>query len=207
VTLAVFLVGARRYRQLMVLGVLLVLAGFGTGVFQARLDAFLNPGRNLEWTSLADRREIWFAIDTAISEKPVTGYGLGSVAEFVSKSPLRHTTKAHSSHCDYRKFLFEAGIPGGMLFVLLWLSVAWTAWRHRNAAASTGHLCAAVAAVACGVLTIALVDEVMQDYAAMVLYWTVAGAALGLANRRPTDGTASPASAEKGEVSTHQGVS
>jgi O-antigen ligase len=198
VTLTVFLVGTRRYRQLAVLGALLVVAGVGTGVFQARLDAFLNPGRSLEWTSLADRREIWYAIDAGIAERPVTGHGLGAVSEFISASPLRHTTKAHSSHCDYRKFLFEMGLPGGALYVLLWISVTWSAWRKRDPATFTGHLCAAVAAVACGVLTIALVDEVMQDYAAMVLYWTLAGAALGLAGpaRTAEEVTSLPAKLE-----------
>lgn len=182
VEIIVFLVGSRRYRHLVTLGALFVVAGFGSGVFQARFDDLVNPQRSLEWSSLADRQEIWYAVDASIAERPLTGYGLGSVYAFVANSPLRHSAAALSSHCDYRKFAFESGIPGAICFVLLWTSVTWAGWRKRKTSPRERALCSAVAAIACAVMTIALVDEVMQDYAAMALYWSLAGTALGLSS-------------------------
>ncbi len=185
--LVIMLVGTRKYLYLVVFGIPFVLVGFGSGVFQARMEEFTNPRRATEWTSLEDRREIWHVLDLAIANNPVMGYGLGSVYDFVSVSPLRHGNLALSSHCDYRKFAFEAGIPGGVLFGLLWLSVVWAAWRSRGAGNLKQYLCTAAAASGAGFMVIALVDEIMQDYASMTMYWVLAGTALGLPDSRGED--------------------
>lgn len=184
--LVVFLLGTRRFTHLAVFAALILTFGLATGVFQARIDDLVNPKRTMEWDSLDDRREIWYAVDLAIAREPLKGYGLGSTYEFVASSPLRHTTKLHSSHCDYRKFLFEAGVPGGVLFVAVWLSLIWAGWRGRGSDTAKRQLSAAVAALGCGVLVIALLEEIMQDYASMALLWSIAGAAFGLDSTRPS---------------------
>lgn len=48
VTVVLCFIGARRYGTLAVCGVLFVIVGFGSGVFQARLSAFTNPSRATE---------------------------------------------------------------------------------------------------------------------------------------------------------------
>jgi O-antigen ligase len=187
VALAVLLVGTGRWRLLAVFSALFLCVGFGSGVFQARMSEFVDPSRASEWNSLRDRQEIWSVVDLGIARRPIGGHGLGSVNTYVGASPLRHGTVQHSTHCDYRKFAFAAGIPGGVLFALMWLSLVATAWWRRRLGVGAGHL-TAVAAIGIGFMTIALVDEIMQDYASMTMLWTFAGAALGLGHSARTGG-------------------
>lgn len=178
--LVIYLIGIRGYRRLVALLVLFVAAGFATGVFQARFDDLTNPERATEWNSLIDRQEIWHVVDRGIAAAPIRGYGLGSVDAYLAESPLRQASNVVSSHCDYRKFAFEGGVAAGVLFTLLWVAVAVSAWRARKHSLSSGHLESAVAGVAVGFMVIALVDEILLDYGTMTLYWTVAGATLGM---------------------------
>jgi O-antigen ligase len=186
--LAVFLLGTRHYKHLAAFVAIFIAMGLATGIFQARFDDLVNPKRELEWNSLVDRQEIWYAVDAAIERSPFWGYGLGSVYDYVAASPLRHGTKAYSTHCDYRKFAFEAGIPAAVLFAGMWLSVMLAGWRERGGTSDKGCLSAAAAAAGAGFLIIALVDEVMQDYASMTVYWTMAGVALGSRNTACREG-------------------
>ena len=182
--LVIYLLGIRGYRRLVALLGLFVAAGLATGVFQARFDDLMNPERATEWNSLTDRQEIWHVVDRGIAAEPIRGYGLGSVDAYLAESPLRQASHAVSSHCDYRKFAFEGGVAAGVLFTLLWVSVALTAWRARRHSPSGGHLESAVAGVAVGFMVIALVDEILLDYGTMTLYWTVAGATLGMTHSK-----------------------
>ncbi|MCC6154725.1 MAG: O-antigen ligase family protein [Candidatus Hydrogenedentes bacterium] len=180
VTVVMSFIGARKYGTLAVVGVLFVIAGFGSGVFQARLSAFTDPSRATEWNSLVDRREIWNVVDLGIAQHPIRGYGLGSIYQYVADSPLRHSSKLLTAHCDYRKFAFEGGIFAGVLFALLYLSVVLRAWFNRTHDLKTRTLNCCVAGLIAGIMVMSLVEEVFQDFLSMTLLWSLVGVALGM---------------------------
>lgn len=180
VTVFLSFVGARKYRLLILFGILFVIVGFGSGVFQARLSAFTDPSRASEWNSLVDRREIWNVVDLGITEHPIRGYGLGSVYQYVADSPLRHSSKLLTAHCDYRKFTFEGGIFTGILFTFLYLSVALRTWFNRTRDLKTRTLNRCVAGLIAGIMVMSLVEEVFQDFLSMTLLWSLVGVALGM---------------------------
>lgn len=191
----VFLGALRRFRLLAAALLLFTAAGLGTGVFQARLDVFLNPERSHEWTSLDERRMQWAILDEAIRKHPIRGHGVGSVEEFLMDSP-KSRGRWKSAHMDYRKFLFEAGLPGLVLYVLTMLALIHAGWRRRGSETLGQHLAAGVAAVGCAWLTIAAFDEVYQDWYPLTFWWVMAGVALGL----PRDGSSVSDGAEAGHV-------
>ena len=180
VCVAISFVGARKYGTLALVGALFIIAGFGSGVFQARLSAFTDPSRATEWNSLVDRQEIWNVVDKGIAEHPIRGYGLGSVYQYVADSPLRHSSRLLTAHCDYRKFAFEGGIFAGVLFTLLYLSVVFRAWFNRTRDFETRTLNCCVAGLIAGIMVMSLVEEVFQDFLSMTLLWSLVGVALGM---------------------------
>ncbi len=184
VTVVLCFIGARRYGTLALCGVLFVIAGFGSGVFQARLSAFTDPSRATEWNSLVDRQEIWNVVDLGIAQHPIRGYGLGSVYEYVAASPLRHSSKLLTAHCDYRKFAFEGGLIGGALFVLLYVSVVLSTWFNRSRDASIRTLNRCVAGLIAGIMVMSLVEEPFQNFISMTLLWSIVGLSLGLRENR-----------------------
>lgn len=178
-TLLLFLILERKYKTIVSLGVLVAAVGLLTGIFQARFDDLINPKRAPEWDSMEDRREIWFVVDRAIAQRPLTGYGLGSVTQFVSMSPLRSNILALSSHCDYRKFAFAAGLPGMFLFISMWVSLLLTLFFMQKRGPAHASLSAALIGVGVGFMLTAMVNEFMQDYASNAMFWSLAGAAIG----------------------------
>jgi O-antigen ligase len=179
VTVGVAFLGARKYAVLALFAAVFAIAGFGSGVFQARLSAFTDPARALEWNSFVDRQEIWYAVDRAIRAHPIRGYGLGSIYQYVADSPLRHSSQLLTAHCDYRKFAFEGGIIAGVLFFLMYFSVAWTSWFASAGNARIRILNRCVAALIAGIMVMSLVEEVLQDFLGMSLLWCLVGVALG----------------------------
>ncbi len=178
-----FLYATRRPGLLVVFLALFIIAGVATGVFQARFDDFINPKRVTEWNNLTDREEIWQVVDRGIREEPWMGHGLGSVNRFVSMSPRRNNTLELGAHNDYRKFLFEGGIPAGLSYLAMWLALIVSAWRIRSLGANEQYCFyagALVATLACGFMAIATLNELMADHATMALFWSLAGAALGV---------------------------
>ncbi|GMW01170.1 MAG: hypothetical protein AMXMBFR84_23070 [Candidatus Hydrogenedentota bacterium] len=194
VMIVVGCIGAGKYRQLLVLCSIGLVLGFSTGIFQARLSAFTDPSRALEWNSLQDRREIWEAVDKAIAVHPWQGYGLGSVYDFVSESPIRHSTESLGSHCDFRKFWFEAGLFGGLLFTLLWVALVFTAWYKRRTSEFSRYAGPALSSIGLAFITIALVDSVFQDYLAMSVVWFAFGAFMGATTKSRESSLAGTAS-------------
>jgi len=184
VTVVLCFIGARRYGTLALCGVLFVIVGFGSGVFQARLSAFTDPSRATEWNSLVDRQEIWNVVDLGIAERPIRGYGLGSIYQYVADSPLRHSSKLLTAHCDYRKFAFEGGLIGGALFALLYASVVFSTWFIRSRDASIRTLNRCVAGLIAGIMVMSLVEEPFQNFISMTLLWSIVGLSLGLRENR-----------------------
>ncbi len=180
VALVLMLVGTRRYGMLFFFGTLFVALGFASGVFQARFSAFTDPQRALEWNSLVDRQEIWNVIDLAIVERPVRGYGLGSVYNYVSNSPLRHSSALLTAHCDYRKFLFEGGIFGGLFFFGIYLSVLMQCWFWPKSQHLAKDLARCLAGVIAGIMVMSIVEEGFQDYLSMSILWSMVGVVLGI---------------------------
>lgn len=172
------------YRRILVFGLLFLAIGLGTGILQARINAFSDPKRALEWTPLDDRREIWHVIDSGIRQQPMLGWGLGSIEQYVGDSPKRGAS-AHdiAAHCDYRKFAFEAGLPAACGFILMFAGVAWRGFRQRRLPAAQAAMSVAIAGMTAGLMVVGLVDALMQDYVSMSVYWVLAGAAMGSHHR------------------------
>jgi O-antigen ligase len=189
ICLCVFLVSTRRFLVLAGFLALFALAGLVTGVFQARFDDFFNPSRTSEWNTLEDRQEIWAVLDRGIRERPWAGHGLGSTRQTIAESPQRTSSVALSAHNDYRKYLFEAGIPAGVCYAAMWLALLWRTWRSRSLGGSVPFACAAVSALVCSIMAMATLNESASDYATMALFWSLAGAALGSTVRARKSGT------------------
>lgn len=179
IEMAALLLLTRRFVMLGAFAALFVVIGFGTGIVQARMDVFLNPLRaGIEWDSLTERRETWYLLNIASNDRPLRGHGIGSVEIFVAESPLKHRSTAASAHSDYRKFWFETGVPGAVLYVAVMGLVIYYAFRSRSRPGVQGHIACCVVATGLAWLTIAFVDEVLQDFHVMTIWWTCAGIAI-----------------------------
>ena len=202
IVMIVLFVGLRRYRMLLCGLTILVIAGFASGIFQARAARFLNPQARLEWNSMVEREETWHLVDLAIKERPLRGYGLGSSDSFIGQSPLKHSSHDVAAHCDYRKFAFELGVLGGLLYAGMWISFILAAWRRRGKGeyppSREAYLCAVIAATGCAWMVIALVNQVFQSFLIISLWFILAGTAMKLANGPSSggDGQQSPSTAE-----------
>ncbi|GEM_PF-3559074 len=178
IEVAVLCAGLKRFLLLALFLALFTAVGFASGVFQQRTAALLHPNPK-EQSSLESRKELWRAIDAAIVEHPIRGHGLGSVEQFTAGSPYAPGVLL-AAHCDYRKFLFETGIPGLALWTALMFGLVGQLWRRGGAVPLARYLALGSAASGCAWMTIALVDGTFQVYTAMMLWWMLAGAAIGL---------------------------
>ena len=199
VSLIVFFVGLRRYKLLAAFLLLFVFAGLATGVFRSRVERFTKSTARLEWNSMVERFESWGILSDATAQRPLQGYGLGSVELFLAHHPAKHSSRPIAAHSDFRKFAFEAGWPALILYSMFWLTILYACWRRRGAGRRMGgvrfgetdllgrYLCTAAAATGAAWVTIALVDEVLQSFLVMTMWFVMAGAGLGLASK-PKDG-------------------
>jgi len=86
-------------------------------------------------TSLSGRTDIWEASLAALSERPLFGYGFGALFWRSDVSPeteaiWRHvgfeSSHAHNGALD---LAIQIGLIGLLIFTVLWVSVAISAWR------------------------------------------------------------------------------
>lgn len=178
--LVVFFVGQKQYRFLAALLLLFIALGFGTGMFQSRIERFVKPTASIDWNSMVERRESWAILTAATKQQPFKGYGIGTVEQFLAKSPQKHSSRPIAAHSDFRKFAFETGLPGFFCYAAFWGSILYACWRRRGTLPLGRYLCTAAAATGAAWMAIALVDEMLQSFLVMTMWFVLAGTGLGL---------------------------
>jgi O-antigen ligase len=130
------------------------------------------------------RPAIWSHVTGRIAEAPLTGRGYG---RDILAPDLRSTfanplvTHAHNIFLDAG---LQLGIPGMVLLAALFASVAWTGFSYARSADPVARACGtALVALVAGTVTRNLSDDLWVRQNAL-LFWIVAAALAGLAQRR-----------------------
>ena len=149
------------------------------------------------FTRRTDRVQLWKGTLAMISDKPVTGWGLGSFsAEFPPYAPPEFAermkadnTFAEHPHCEYLHIAEECGILGlGVFFwLLVWLASVIISGLRVNGSVNMAGPLGALAAIVVHIL----VDRNFRLASTAVPFWIMAGALLAL---RPLGAVETPAS-------------
>ncbi len=125
----VVLVGAR-YRRWVSLILLLTLA-VGIVVSPDFLNRFKNMGSTEFSMEYANSRfAIWETTLSMIKEDPVFGIGAGHFHEkYIEYRRNRTGRDLSHAHNDFLNTAAESGIPGAVLFIILWLLVFWYLYK------------------------------------------------------------------------------
>ncbi|MBI3272121.1 MAG: O-antigen ligase family protein [Planctomycetes bacterium] len=125
-------------------GIGLGLAAQGTERAAARLASTADPG----FTSTRVRLLLWRASRRMFLEHPLLGVGAGNFPRaYAAYRPAEERrlsgpeSRADAAHNDFVQFAVEAGVPGGLAYLLLvgWVAcLAWRAGRGTGRSASPG---------------------------------------------------------------------
>jgi putative inorganic carbon (HCO3(-)) transporter len=197
--LAVVLLGALRYRRLLLIGLLgvaiVVIASPGTTHKAEQrfsdLSAQSESYTNNSWTW---RRKQWSRMIPYGLDRPLTGRGFGGYArdtllvlgtqdpQLSTKPRKPHGALGFGAHNDYVKALVETGIPGLVLWVLTLTGVIAVAARARRVPAVAAWA-TAILAVAITLSLVSFADNIQTAPVDMVYLFGLAGAVTGVAAR------------------------
>lgn len=135
-----------------VLAAAFVAANFsGQGGMLERFDTLSNPT-----SAGATRFVIWQQAWVMIQELPWWGRGLGTFSLAYPSYRLPSDSSAGAFvHNDYLQIWIEVGLPGLVLFVAVWASLALMFWRSRRTPAS-GSMQIEIATLTSGLLAVTL---------------------------------------------------
>lgn len=179
-----------RHRAWLMLGVLVVAACFAAAslLLTAQLRiAREAPGAELGAIFGRDPRfELWrFALDR-IAEHPWLGNGIGKWSSSEIFAARFHDTLRLHAHNMLLNRALETGLPGMAAFVaLLSVIAAGFVRMARSGALPLAAVGAAALAMMLGVILKNLTDDFFVGQTAL-LFWSLAGAALGYADRLPS---------------------
>jgi len=182
--LIVALLDGRRLarRVAAVLAVAIAFAVLQAGV--AHVVRFTGDGVNAQVTGDDPRRALWGHVAVHIAEAPLTGHGYGREIlgeKLRAPSGNAYLTHAHNVFLDAA---LQVGIPGAVLLLVLFASIAAAGLRYARSGDAVARACGtALVAVVAGTITRNLSDDLWVRNNAL-LFWLVAGALAGIAERR-----------------------
>lgn len=80
-------------------------------------------------TSVKDRIQYWRESSVLFSERPLTGWGIGTYAEVHPQVQSSPTTAGNNPHNSFLQGLVELGVVGGAAYLVLIGGWLWQGWR------------------------------------------------------------------------------
>jgi hypothetical protein len=126
----------------------------------------------LEDKNLQYRFEFWGQFVKAIAERPVIGYGTSAAADGFARHYEGTDSVRFQPHSMYFKAALELGVGGLIVFLVILVGLAVTAWRTRAENPELVSIGMGIGAV----MTISGITGPMLDaYPMNVLFWATAG--------------------------------
>ena len=115
----------RRYRRWAVAAVLIL----GIGVFFARYQSYFQKGA----TSVGARFDYWAAASQTVAQRPLLGSGPGTFSVMYRAVKAPESEMALLAHNDYLEQASDSGVPGGIVYLLLFPACLVRCYRYSRA--------------------------------------------------------------------------
>jgi len=132
--------------------------------------------------SLQFRFQFWEKQLAAAAERPLIGYGTSSAADGFDRLYAGSTGQNFEPHSIFLKILIEQGVVGFVIFLAFLGSLAWIELRRLRSGGVFSPVALAILVLVC---VSGLTGPMLDAYPFNLLFWSVAGMAVRLAEERP----------------------
>lgn len=172
--LILFIIGIFKFRKFLLIIIILgLLTYFFIPLIHARIYSLTDFSRysSIEW-----RLNLWKDLISLSKENIYFGQGLGT-AQIISYGKLSYLSEPTFSHNDYLKILFENGIAGVALYLLLLFSVLGylIKFYFQISNKNLKTLLVFILALTLSLFLASLTDNILRSTALMWAYWALLG--------------------------------